>query len=86
MLHPQISTEQPAAQASIDPFDLSRMHRGSLGAYSIARFLRQNHGLDDEALEARDQYGLLLALEFICYDLYAHHEKELDRAEGGGHE
>ncbi|UTL92438.1 hypothetical protein [Pseudomonas fluorescens] len=82
MSHPEINTEHPDPQARLDIFNLNRLHRGSLGAYSIARVLRENHGLDDQPLEARDQYGLLLALEFICYDLYAHHEAELELGEG----
>lgn len=83
MSHPEINTENSAAQLPQDLLDLKRLHRGSLGAYSIVRLLRESHGLLEQPLQCRDQYGLLLALEFICYDLYAHHETELDRVEGG---
>jgi len=86
MSHPEINTEKSAAQPPQDLLHLNRLHRGSLGAYSIARLLRESHGVLEQPLECHEQYGLLLALEFICYDLYAHHEKEIDRAEGGGNE
>lgn len=72
------------AQARADLLHLERLHRGSLGAYSVARILRESHGFGDEQpLGDRDQYGLLLALEYICYDLYAHSEAELELGEGG---
>jgi hypothetical protein len=65
-------------------YRLERLHRGSLGAYSIVRVLRESHEFgDDNPLTERDQHGLMLALEFICYDLYAHHEAELELGERG---
>lgn len=78
------TTAPSQAQAVADLFRLERLHRGSLGAYGIARVLRESHEFgDDNPLTERDQHGLMLALEFICYDLYAHHEAELELGEGG---
>ncbi|AIN57771.1 hypothetical protein [Pseudomonas soli] len=78
------TTAPPPAQAIADLFRLERLHRGSLGAYGIARVLRESHEFgDDNPLTERDQHGLMLALEFICYDLYAHHEAELELGERG---
>ncbi|EKT4477442.1 hypothetical protein QEL91_003141 [Pseudomonas putida] len=77
------TTAPPSTQAQ-DLFRLQRLHRGSLAAYSVARVLRESHEFgDDNPLTDRDQHGLMLALEFICYDLYAHHEAELELGEGG---
>jgi hypothetical protein len=77
------TTASPTAQAP-DLFRLQRLHRGSLAAYSVVRVLRESHEFgEDNPLTDRDQHGLMLALEFICYDLYAHHEAELELCEGG---
>lgn len=78
------TTAPSQAQAVADLFRLERLHRGSLGAYGIARVLRESHEFGgDNPLTERDQHGLMLALEFICYDLYAHHEAELELGERG---
>lgn len=71
-MQPKNSKTQPPAQHHRDQFDLERRHRGALGAYTIARILRDNHSYGDERdLKGRDEYGLLLALEFLCFEFYA---------------
>jgi hypothetical protein len=55
--------------------EAQRNHRGSLAAYSLAKLLRENHSTGDtpeeRALSIREEYGILLALEHIAYDVYA---------------
>jgi hypothetical protein len=73
---------------SIDVIEAQRNHRAGLGAYHLAKLLRDNHGTGDtaeeRALSPNEEHGLLLALEFITYSLYATLEQQMLDAEAAG--
>lgn len=86
MSHPKNSTTPPIAQphplaSAHEIREAERNHRGALAVFQMARTLRENRDSgsspDTRLLTESDEYGILLAMEFIASDIYALVENRL---------